>query len=76
MSVEVEGLTTEDLMSIFSGHDLALLTLAGSLKNFDRSTVPICLPSPGDSYLIGRKFYNAKKVNIYALSLYFRLVDL
>jgi hypothetical protein len=36
-----------------AGHDLALLTMAGSLRQFDRSTVPICLPGPTDRYLIG-----------------------
>jgi hypothetical protein len=40
------------LNDILAGHDLAVLRMARPLDRFSRTTVPICLPSPRDSYLL------------------------
>ena len=43
---------TKKLNDILAGHDLAVLKMVNKVNMYSRTTVPICLPSPRDSYLL------------------------
>ena len=43
---------TKKLNDILAGHDLAVLKMVNKINMYSRTTVPICLPSPRDNYLL------------------------